>query len=113
MPKEKPDALGRDFRQVLSGILSTVVEQSQALNQNRPDWVRYWPGGVLAIREAVAVFTMQQVADHAKVSISTVSFVVNDTKPVTPETRERVLRAIDELGYRRNSMARARRPRPL
>ncbi|MGN6200364.1 LacI family DNA-binding transcriptional regulator [Humibacter sp.] len=55
----------------------------------------------------MAVVTMQQVADHAKVSISTVSFVVNDTKPVTPETRERVLRAIDELGYRRNSMARA------
>jgi len=51
--------------------------------------------------------TMQEVADRAKVSISTVSFVVNDTKPVTPETRERVLHAIEELGYRRNSMARA------
>jgi DNA-binding LacI/PurR family transcriptional regulator len=51
--------------------------------------------------------TMQQVADRAKVSISTVSFVVNDTKPVMAETRERVLKAIDELGYRRNSMARA------
>ncbi len=51
--------------------------------------------------------TMQQVADRAKVSISTVSFVVNNTKPVAPETRERVLSAIDELGYRRNTMARA------
>ncbi|GAB3397616.1 LacI family DNA-binding transcriptional regulator [Humibacter soli] len=51
--------------------------------------------------------TMQQVADRANVSISTVSFVVNDTKPVTRATRERVLRAIDELGYRRNTMARA------
>ncbi|HEY0247058.1 MAG TPA: LacI family DNA-binding transcriptional regulator [Gryllotalpicola sp.] len=50
---------------------------------------------------------MQQVADRAGVSISTVSFVVNDTKPVTPETRERVLQAISELGYRRNTMARA------
>lgn len=50
---------------------------------------------------------MQQVADRAKVSISTVSFVVNDTKPVMPETRERVLRAISELGYRRNTAARA------
>ncbi|GAB3614363.1 LacI family DNA-binding transcriptional regulator [Humibacter ginsengisoli] len=55
----------------------------------------------------MAVVTMQQVADHAKVSISTVSFVVNNTKPVTPQTRERVLSAIEELGYRRNSMARA------
>jgi DNA-binding LacI/PurR family transcriptional regulator len=30
---------------------------------------------------------MQQVADRARVSIATVSFVVNDTKPVSPETR--------------------------
>jgi DNA-binding LacI/PurR family transcriptional regulator len=51
--------------------------------------------------------TMQQVADRARVSISTVSFVVNGTKPVTAETRDRVLTAIDELGYRRNAMARA------
>ncbi|MCL2514759.1 MAG: LacI family transcriptional regulator, partial [Microbacteriaceae bacterium] len=51
--------------------------------------------------------TMQQVADRAGVSISTVSFVVNDTKPVTPETRERVLQAISDLGYRRNTIARA------
>ncbi|MFC4243646.1 LacI family DNA-binding transcriptional regulator [Gryllotalpicola reticulitermitis] len=50
---------------------------------------------------------MQQVADRASVSISTVSFVVNNTKPVTPETRDRVLRAISELGYRRNTAARA------
>lgn len=51
--------------------------------------------------------TMQQVADRAGVSISTVSFVVNGTKPVTTETRERIQRAIDDLGYRRNALARA------
>jgi DNA-binding LacI/PurR family transcriptional regulator len=51
--------------------------------------------------------TMQQVADRARVSISTVSFVVNGTKPVSPETRDRVQAAIDDLGYRRNAMARA------
>lgn len=51
--------------------------------------------------------TMQQVADRANVSISTVSFVVNNTKPVTPQTRERILEAIDALGYRRNATARA------
>ncbi|HKT58042.1 MAG TPA: LacI family DNA-binding transcriptional regulator [Microbacterium sp.] len=53
-----------------------------------------------------AVVTMQQVADRANVSISTVSFVVNDTKPVSPDTRARILEAIDELGYRRNAAAR-------
>lgn len=51
--------------------------------------------------------TMQQVADHAGVSISTVSFIVNGTKPVAPETRARILKAIDDLGYRRNAAARA------
>ena len=50
---------------------------------------------------------MQEVADHVNVSISTVSFVVNNTKPVAPETRRKVLEAIEELGYRRNAMARA------
>ncbi|WP_033372146.1 LacI family DNA-binding transcriptional regulator [Humibacter albus] len=50
---------------------------------------------------------MQQVADRARVSIATVSFVVNGTKPVSDETRDRILAAIDELGYRRNSAARA------
>lgn len=50
---------------------------------------------------------MQQVADRAGVSIATVSFVVNDTKPVSRQTRDRILRAIDDLGYRRNSAARA------
>ncbi|MDH2443804.1 LacI family DNA-binding transcriptional regulator [Amnibacterium sp. CER49] len=50
---------------------------------------------------------MQEVADRANVSISTVSFVVNGTKPVAPETRRKILQAIDDLGYRRNAMARA------
>jgi DNA-binding LacI/PurR family transcriptional regulator len=50
---------------------------------------------------------MQEVADRVHVSISTVSFVVNNTKPVAPETRRKVLQAIEELGYRRNAMARA------
>lgn len=51
--------------------------------------------------------TMQQVADRAEVSIATVSFVVNSTKPVKPQTRRRILEAIDELGYQRNATARA------
>jgi DNA-binding LacI/PurR family transcriptional regulator len=51
--------------------------------------------------------TMQEVADRANVSIATVSFVVNNTKPVAPETRERIMAAIDELGFKRNAAARA------
>ncbi|WP_406050857.1 LacI family DNA-binding transcriptional regulator [Kribbella sp. NBC_00889] len=51
--------------------------------------------------------TMRDVADRAGVSIATVSFLLNDTKPVTAATRARVERAMAELGYRRNAVARA------
>jgi DNA-binding LacI/PurR family transcriptional regulator len=51
--------------------------------------------------------TMREVAEHAGVSIATVSFVLNDTKPVTPSTRARIERSMAELGFRRNAVARA------
>jgi len=51
--------------------------------------------------------TMKDVADRAGVSIATVSFVVNNTKRVSPDTRERIERAMHELGFRRNAVARA------
>ena len=41
--------------------------------------------------------TIKDVAKLAKVSISTVSRVINDSKPVSPEARRRVLKAIEEL----------------
>lgn len=47
------------------------------------------------------------VAAAAGVSHQTVSRVLNNSKNVLPETRERVQAAINELGYRRNSVARA------
>jgi DNA-binding LacI/PurR family transcriptional regulator len=47
------------------------------------------------------------VAEAAGVSIATVSFVVNNTKPVMPETRQRIERAMAELGFRPNVVARA------
>lgn len=51
--------------------------------------------------------TMQDVADRAGVSIATVSFVVNNTKRVTPQTRARIEQAMADLGFRRNLVARA------
>lgn len=51
--------------------------------------------------------TMRDVARRAGVSIATVSFVVNDTKPVSTETRERVRTAMRELDYRPHVLARA------
>jgi DNA-binding LacI/PurR family transcriptional regulator len=50
---------------------------------------------------------MADVARLAGVSHQTVSRVLNNHPNVREATRERVLRAIDELAYRRNSSARA------
>jgi DNA-binding LacI/PurR family transcriptional regulator len=50
---------------------------------------------------------MADVAQRAGVSHQTVSRVLNDATAVRPETRETVLQAIADLGYRRNQAARA------
>ena len=51
--------------------------------------------------------TIKDVARLAEVSISTVSRVINDSKPVSPEARRRVLKAIEDLGYKPNEVARS------
>ncbi len=50
---------------------------------------------------------MADVARLAGVSHQTVSRVVNEHASIRPETRERVVRAIAQLGYRPNTAARA------
>lgn len=52
-------------------------------------------------------FNIKDVAKKAGVSISTVSRVINQSKPVKAKTKERVLEAIEELGYRPNAIARS------
>ena len=53
--------------------------------------------------------TLRDVADHARVSIRTVSNVVAGYTHVSEQTRLRVLAAIDELEYRPNPVARTLR----
>ena len=50
--------------------------------------------------------SVKQVAAHAGVSLGTVSNVLNRPERVGPETRDRVIRAIEELGFVRNEAAR-------
>jgi DNA-binding LacI/PurR family transcriptional regulator len=50
---------------------------------------------------------MSDVGQLAGVSHQTVSRVINGSRHVSPSTRERVLAAMRELGYRPNSIARA------
>jgi LacI family repressor for deo operon, udp, cdd, tsx, nupC, and nupG len=51
--------------------------------------------------------TIRDVAKLAGVSHQTVSRVINDSSHVLPATRERVNKAIAELGYRPNAIARS------
>ncbi|AWB85594.1 LacI family DNA-binding transcriptional regulator [Mycetocola zhujimingii] len=53
--------------------------------------------------------TLHDVATLAGVSIKTVSNVVNDYEHVRPATRDKVLKAIAELGYKPNLSARSLR----
>jgi len=52
---------------------------------------------------------MRDVAERAGVSVSTVSHVINGTRPVSDELRQRVLAAMDEMGYQPNRLARSLR----
>ena len=55
--------------------------------------------------------TIQDVAKKAKVSVSTVSRVLNGKADVASETQDRILLVIDELGYTTNLAARSMRSR--
>lgn len=49
--------------------------------------------------------TIYEVSELAGVSLATVSRVINDSGKVAPNTRDKVLAAMKELGYRPNSIA--------
>jgi len=51
--------------------------------------------------------TIKDVARRAGVSVGTVSNALSGKRPVSEATRQRVLRAVNELGYRPNEVARS------
>jgi LacI family transcriptional regulator len=53
--------------------------------------------------------TIRDVAARAGVSVATVSHVVNESRTVSPDTKERVLAAVAELRYRPHGVARSLR----
>ncbi|WP_025024665.1 LacI family DNA-binding transcriptional regulator [Companilactobacillus nodensis] len=50
--------------------------------------------------------TIKDVSERSGFSITTISRVLNGNYPVKKETREKIMKAIDELNFSRNSSAR-------
>ncbi len=63
------------------------------------------------MRKKKRTVTIQDVAKKAKVSVSTVSRVLNGKADVASETQSRILAVIDDLGYITNLAARSMRSR--
>ena len=53
--------------------------------------------------------TIKDIAREAGVSTATVSYVINDTKPVMPEKRQRILDVIEAMNYHPNRAAKSLR----
>ena len=51
--------------------------------------------------------TVEDVAEYAGTSVATVSHVINDTRYVSPDLREKVEQALDELDYKPNRIAKS------
>jgi LacI family transcriptional regulator len=65
----------------------------------------------VAARREVQRSTITDVARRAQVSVTTVSHVLNGTRFVAPDTRARVLTAVEHLHYRPDAAARGLRSR--
>lgn len=61
------------------------------------------------ITRRCSIVTMRDVAERAGVSVTTVSHVINNTRNVSPSTRQRVEEAMHKLGYQPNVLARSLR----
>jgi LacI family transcriptional regulator len=55
----------------------------------------------------IYLLTIRDIASKAGVSVSTVSRVLNDSKPVSEEIKMKVLNVIEETGFKPNSLARS------
>lgn len=55
--------------------------------------------------------TIKDVAEAAGVSISTVSYTLNNTGPVSEEKKQRIMEAVKQLGYVPNGMAKSLKSR--
>lgn len=55
------------------------------------------------------MITIKDIAKKAQVSTATVSYVLNNNGKISPETRDKVLKVVEELNYRTNNLAKGLR----
>jgi DNA-binding LacI/PurR family transcriptional regulator len=89
---------------VLSGAFETFLHRQAPAPHHAPPIPEEQPRAHRGERPSI-----RRVADLAGVSATTVSHTLNGRRPVAEQTRRRVLRAIEELGYRPNVLARGLR----
>ncbi|MDX3103463.1 substrate-binding domain-containing protein [Nonomuraea angiospora] len=89
---------------VLGGAFETFLHRQAPAPHHAPPIPEEQPRAIRGERPSI-----RRVADLAGVSATTVSHTLNGRRPVSEETRRRVLRAIEELGYRPNVLARGLR----
>ena len=101
---------GRELRAERADLLPRIRESVHPLSHVEscePDTQHGCHLGFLQTGKVPAMVTMRDVAALAGVSITTVSHVINETRPVAEDTRERVQKAIDETGYTGDAIARS------
>ena len=90
-------------------LISTKKQQRQAhhrsasTQQQTPEW-EIIKSSTTKGRDMA---TMQDVATLAHVSLSTVSYAINNTRPISAATRQRIDAAMAELNFRPNAIARS------
>jgi len=65
----------------------------------------------LTSKQGNSMTTLKDIAKKANVSVSTVSYVLNNKKTVKPETMQRIMQAVEEAGYYPNQLARGLKTR--
>lgn len=72
-----------------------ISKKQDELNDSMPYFIEWGPN----------MLKLKDVAKASGCSIATVSHVLNGTKKLSPETTEKVLRVVKELGYQPNTVA--------
>ena len=95
-------SLYRDFLLLIPGFINSPLKFSVNLSIIKQTFAQ-------TIADMTSTPTIIDVAKLAGVSTTTVSHIINGTRYVSDDLKERVEKAIDELGYRPNNLARGLR----